>query len=244
MAIRSPPPFDQTQVSTHPVLQCHSIESYIFDANQSSFPHFFSLLFVLAAFKEDTTHLKALPGAPERLEIFDADLSRPDSFSAAIHGCVGVFHTAHPIIFDAQDPENMVIKPALEGTGGILRACLNSNTVKRVVYTSSASAVAFHAKKDLKEMDESVWTDVEFCRAQDIPISSYFISKTLTERAVLEFAAEYGMDVVTVLPSSVVGPFLVPHLPSSFSTSMALILGTYHDLGPVAPNLLDRTRPK
>ncbi|XXG43153.1 hypothetical protein AAC387_Pa01g3258 [Persea americana] len=176
-------------------------------------------------FKEDTTHLKALPGAPERLEIFDADLSRPDSFSAAIHGCVGVFHTAHPIIFDAQDPENMVIKPALEGTGGILRACLNSNTVKRVVYTSSASAVAFHAKKDLKEMDESVWTDVEFCRAQDIPISSYFISKTLTERAVLEFAAEYGMDVVTVLPSSVVGPFLVPHLPSSFSTSMALILG-------------------
>ncbi|RWR80686.1 vestitone reductase-like protein isoform X1 [Cinnamomum micranthum f. kanehirae] len=115
---------------------------------------------------------------------------------------------AHPIIFDAQDPENMVIKPALEGTVGILRACLNSNTVKRVVYTSSASAVAFHGKKDLKEMDESVWTDVEFCREQDIPISSYFISKTLTERAVLEFAEEYGMDVVTVLPSSVVGPFL------------------------------------
>lgn len=69
----------------------------------------FFLLFILAEFKEDTSHLKALPGAPERLQIFDADLSKPDSFDAAMNGCVGVFHVAHPIIFDAEDPENMVI---------------------------------------------------------------------------------------------------------------------------------------
>lgn len=194
----------------------------------------FFLLFILAEFKEDTSHLKALPGAPERLQIFDADLSKPDSFDAAMNGCVGVFHVAHPIIFDAEDPENMVIKPALKGTAGILRACLNSKTVKRVLYTSSASAVVFHGKKGVKEMDESVWTDVEFCSLQDLPISSYCISKTLTERAVLDFAQEHAMDVVTVVPSCVVGPFLLPHLPSSFSTSLALIRGMYHGLGRVA----------
>ncbi|XP_058086411.1 noscapine synthase SDR1-like [Magnolia sinica] len=175
-------------------------------------------------FKEDTTHLKALPNASENLEIFDADLSRPDNFEAAIDGCIGVFHTAHPILFDAEDPESMVIKPALEGMRGILRACMDSKTVKRVVYTSSASAVAFNGQ-DLKEMDESVWTDVQFCRAQDVPIKSYFISKTLTEKAALEFAEENGVDLVTVAPSSVVGPFLVAHYPGCFATSMALIRG-------------------
>ncbi|XP_077245138.1 noscapine synthase SDR1-like [Tasmannia lanceolata] len=176
-------------------------------------------------YKEDTTHLKILPGASERLEIMDADLSKPNSYDEAINGCVGVFHVAHPIIFKPENPDKTVIEPAVEGTLGILRACLNSKTVKRVVYTSSGSAVAFSGKKDLKVLDESVWTDVDFCRGQEMPTSSYFISKTLTERAALGFSEEHGLELVTVVPSVVVGPFLIPHFPSCFSTALALILG-------------------
>ncbi|KAL6004828.1 hypothetical protein ACLOJK_005384 [Asimina triloba] len=174
--------------------------------------------------QEDASHLKALPNAAQNLRIFDADLSRPGSFDAAIDGCVGVFHTAHPIVFDAEDPDETVVKPALDGLRGILRACEESKTVRRVVHTSSASAVAFHGK-NLREIDEGVWTDVEFCKGRDIPIASYAVSKTLTERAALELAEANGVDLVSVLPASVVGPFLVAHLPGCFSTSMALIRG-------------------
>ncbi|MBA0790893.1 hypothetical protein Gohar_015510 [Gossypium harknessii] len=47
-------------------------------------------------------------------------------------------------------------------------------------------------------MDESFWTDVDFVRQKLSPNAhSYIISKTLTERAVLEFGAQHGLDVVT-----------------------------------------------
>ncbi|KAI9088264.1 hypothetical protein K1719_029985 [Acacia pycnantha] len=36
----------------------------------------------------------------------------------------------------------------------------------------------------------------------------YGISKTLTEKAVLEFGEQNGLDVVTVIPPLVVGPFI------------------------------------
>ncbi|MBA0785559.1 hypothetical protein Gotri_028065 [Gossypium trilobum] len=72
-------------------------------------------------------------------------------------------------------------------------------------------------------MDESFWTDVDFVRQKLSPNAhSYIISKTLTERAVLEFGAQHGLDVVTVIPSFVVGPFICPKFPGSVRTSLAL----------------------
>ncbi|MQM08760.1 hypothetical protein Taro_041616 [Colocasia esculenta] len=185
-------------------------------------------------FKEETGHLTSLPGASDNLEIFDADLTRPESFVPVVEGCVGVFHVATPTDFGAEDYDQKAARVAVEGVLGVLRACAASGTVRRVMYTSSASAVVFSggANSVGKEqgggtvvLDESVWTDEEFCRAQDVPIAAYFVSKTLAERAALDFGAEHGLDVVTVLPSSVVGPFLVPHFPTSYVTSLALLRG-------------------
>ena len=41
-------------------------------------------------------HIKALPGAAERLQLFPADLLTPGSFRDAISGCSAVIHTASP----------------------------------------------------------------------------------------------------------------------------------------------------
>ncbi|CAH2056700.1 unnamed protein product, partial [Thlaspi arvense] len=41
---------------------------------------------------KDLSYLTSLPGASERLQIFDADLARPESFRSAVEGCIGVFH--------------------------------------------------------------------------------------------------------------------------------------------------------
>ncbi|GMI73581.1 BRI1-5 ENHANCED 1 [Hibiscus trionum] len=175
--------------------------------------------------KRDLSFLTSLPGATGKLEIFCADLSDPDSFDAAIKGSTGVFHVATPVDFGNKEPEEIITERAISGTLGILKACMKSKTVKRVVYTSSASAVVFNGQ-DLDTMDESFWSDVDFVREKINPdFGSYIISKTLTERAALEFGAQHGLDVVTVIPSLVVGPFICPKFPGSVRSSLALLLG-------------------
>jgi nucleoside-diphosphate-sugar epimerase len=120
-----------------------------------------------------------------------------------------------------------VTKIAVDGALGILQACLNSKTVKRVVYTSSGSAVVLNGDQEVDEMDESFWSDVDFLKASK-PAGhpgSYIISKTSTERASLEFAEKHGLDVVTLIPSFVVGPFICPKFPFSVRIMLAMVLG-------------------
>ncbi|PON48385.1 NAD(P)-binding domain containing protein [Parasponia andersonii] len=174
--------------------------------------------------KKDLDFLTSLPGASKNLKIFTADLSNPESFKAAIEGCIGVFHVATPVDFENKEPEETVTKRAIDGAIGILRTCLDSKTVKRVIYTSSASAVVFNGK-DIDEMDESFWTDVDYVHALKLPAGSYAISKTLTERAVLEFSEKHGLEIVTVIPSFVVGPFICPKFPSSAKVVLDMVLG-------------------
>ena len=52
-----------------------------------------------------------LDGAKERLHLFEANLLEQDSFDAAIHGCLGVFHTASPVKFDVANPQVNHLKP-------------------------------------------------------------------------------------------------------------------------------------
>lgn len=173
--------------------------------------------------------MTSLPGASEKLQIFQADLSVPESFEAAIKGCIGVFLVATPVDFENREPEEVIVKRAVEGTLGILRACLNSKTVKRVVYTSSASTVEF-SDRVVDTMDESFWSDVEYLKSISyFNFGPYIISKTLTEKKALEFAEEHGLDLVTVIPSFIVGPFICPKFPGSVHTSMAMILGEFQN---------------
>ncbi|KAK8492273.1 hypothetical protein V6N13_036978 [Hibiscus sabdariffa] len=175
--------------------------------------------------KRDFSFLTGLPRAAEKLKIFTADLNDPLSFDAAIKGSKGVFHVATPVDFGNKESEEIVTERAISGTLGILKACMKSGTVKRVVYTSSASAVVCN-DQDVGMMDESFWTDVDFVREKLNPnLTSYMISKTLTEKAAIEFGAQHGLEVVTVIPSFVVGPFICPKFPGSVRSALALILG-------------------
>ncbi|RVW41009.1 Vestitone reductase [Vitis vinifera] len=149
--------------------------------------------------KKDISYITNLPGASEKLQIFNADLSEPHSFEPALEGCIGVFHVAHPVDFEAREPEETVTRRSVEGTLAILKACLNSKT------------------------DESSWSDVEFIRSLGSFAGPYMISKTETERAALEFAEKHGLDLVTLLPSFVVGPFLCPFLPGSVQMALTMI---------------------
>ena len=54
---------------------------------------------------EKTTHLHALEGANERLQLVKANLLDEGTFDAAVDGCEGVFHTASPFYIGIKDPQ-------------------------------------------------------------------------------------------------------------------------------------------
>lgn len=59
--------------------------------------------------------------------------------------------------------QNEVIKPTINGLLDIMKACEKAKTVRRLVFTSSAGTVDVteHPKPVI---DETCWSDVEFCR--------------------------------------------------------------------------------
>ncbi|XP_022150218.1 vestitone reductase-like [Momordica charantia] len=173
--------------------------------------------------KRDYSFLTNLPGASERLHIYTADLNDPESFGPAIEGCIGVFLVANPNP-GGQEPVESVVRKTTDGTLGILKVCLNSKTVRRVVYTSSAACMEFTPNK-VDFLDESCWSDIDVINEQVPYFKSYPISKTLAERAALEFSQQHGLEVVTVLPTCVTGPFICPNLPTSVRMTLALVFG-------------------
>nr|WJN62259.1 anthocyanidin reductase [Iris laevigata] len=159
------------------------------------------------------------------LKLFRAELTEEGSFDEAISGCEYVFHLATPVNIFSQDPENELIKPAIEGTLNVMKSCLKAK-VKRVVLTSSAAAVSVNKLRgtDLM-MDEECWSDVEFLTAEKPPTWGYLVSKTLAEKEAWKFARENGIDLVTIVPVLMVGPPLSGDVPSSVGMALCLLLG-------------------
>ncbi|XP_051123430.1 phenylacetaldehyde reductase-like [Andrographis paniculata] len=168
-------------------------------------------------------HLKALEGAKERLRLFHADLTVKASFDAAVDGCDGVFHTASPVVFDnIKDPQTELIEPAVNGTLNVLRSCLRSPSVKRVVLTSSLAAVVI-SRKALEGnaiADETWQSEPGFC--EEIQ-AWYCLSKTLAEEAAWNFAKSHGIDLVVINPGLVIGRALQPILNVTFEEFLQFI---------------------
>lgn len=168
-------------------------------------------------------HLWNLEGAKERLQLVKADLMEMGSFDDAIFGCHGVFHTASPVLRPSSDPKIEILEPAVEGTLNVLRSCKKNPCLKRVILTSSSSAVRVRDDFDpLVPLDESSWSSVEICERLQI---WYALSKTLAENAAWEFCNKNGISLITILPAFVIGPSLPPELCSTASDVLGLLKG-------------------
>lgn len=174
-----------------------------------------------------TAILRGLPGAKERLELVKGQLLEENSFDDAVYGCDGVFHCASPTEFSFTDPFKDCIEPAVQGTVNILKSCSKAPSIKRIVFTSSAAAIRFTQLEDIPEQrfDESCWTDVEMCLRDKPHGWPYFVSKTLSEKKAFELAEEYKLDLVTIHPTLVTGPFLIDKIPNSVADAISLVTG-------------------
>ncbi|WRX30950.1 3-beta hydroxysteroid dehydrogenase/isomerase - like 5 [Theobroma cacao] len=95
--------------------------------------------------------------------------------------------------FESKDPENEVIKPTINGVLSIMKACAKAETVRRLVFTSSAGTidVAEHQKPFY---DETCWSGLAFIQAKKMTGWMYVVSKTMAEQAAWKFAKENNID--------------------------------------------------
>lgn len=169
-------------------------------------------------------HLLELPKAKTHLTLWKAELSLEGSFDDAIQGCTGVFHVATPMDFDSKDPQNEVIKPTVNGVLDIMKACAKAKTVRRIVFTSSAGTVDVEERRK-QVYDENCWSDLEFIQSKKMTGWMYFVSKSLAEKAAWKYAKENDLDFISIIPTLVVGPFIMPFMPPSLITALSLITG-------------------
>lgn len=77
---------------------------------------------------------------PGKLELFEADLLKPGSFEPAMKDCSVVHHVASPFLMaeKIKDGQKEMVEPALQGTRNVLNSVNSTESVKRVVLTSTS----------------------------------------------------------------------------------------------------------
>jgi dihydroflavonol-4-reductase len=180
-------------------------------------------------------HLRALPGAVERLELVEADLTVPGSFEPAVRGCAVVFHTASPYVIQVDHPQRDLVDPAVNGTLEVLRACVKATDVARVVLTSSMAAVT-------DEPDSSqVLTEADWNEKSTLQRNPYYLSKTMAERAAWTFVEREhpSFDLVAMNPFMIMGPSLGPGLNVSNKIVADLVNGVYPGILSITWGIVD-----
>jgi dihydroflavonol-4-reductase len=130
------------------------------------------------------------------IETVIGDVTDIASLRAAMSGCVYVFHAAADYRLWTRDPESMY-RTNVKGTVNVVDAARESG-IERVVYTSSVATLGTHADRTAANEESPV-------SINDM-IGHYKRSKYLAEEAAVARAASTGLALVTVNPSTPVGP--------------------------------------
>ena len=145
------------------------------------------------------------------LKFFKANLLDEDSFDEAMQGCEVVIHMASPfLVTNFKDPIADLVDPAVKGTINVLNSVNRTESVKRVVVTSSIASTYGDAVEILKTennaFDESHWNTTSSPDHQP-----YYYSKVAAERKAWQMQkAQSRWDLVCVNPALVIGPSLTP----------------------------------
>lgn len=176
--------------------------------------------------KEKTQHLDSIAEkASGSIKYFKSDLLDQGSYAEAMEGCQVVFHTASPFTISVEDAQRDLIDPAVNGTRNVLEQANKTESVKRVVVTSSCAAIYTDAAECANypngEIIEEIWNTTSSTEYQP-----YSYSKTLAEKEAWKIAeAQDRWKLVTINPSFVMGPFLNPKSTTSESFNIMKQMG-------------------
>ncbi len=146
---------------------------------------------------------------PGSLEVFEADLLEKGAFDKCMKGCNIVFHTASPYrIFDIKDPQKELIDPSYQGTRNVLEAVNNSHSVKKVIFTSAASAIYGDAT-DIINTQNGKFTEEYWNKSSNLKHRPLGFAKTVAEREAWRIHDEQSRwKMATLNPALFLGPSL------------------------------------
>jgi dihydroflavonol-4-reductase len=165
----------------------------------------------------------AIASNASEIAIVEADLNSNVGWDTAAIGAQYVLHVASPV--PVTDPKNddELVRPARDGTLRVLKAARDAG-VKRVVMTSSISAIIYGRGAREEPFTEEDWTD-ETNRRDTSP---YDRAKTIAERAAWAWLAAEGggLELVAVNPGLVLGPVLGADFSASIEVVKKLLDGS------------------
>ncbi len=148
--------------------------------------------------------------SPGNIKYFKSDLLEEGSYAEAMDGCELVFHTASPFTLSVKNPQKELVEPALLGTRNVLEQANRTESVKRVVLTSSVAAI-YGDNVDLRSTTSGVFTEEDWNITSSLYHGAYPYSKTLAEKAAWEInQGQNRWDLVVINPSLVMGPAINP----------------------------------
>jgi nucleoside-diphosphate-sugar epimerase len=180
--------------------------------------------------------MKIAKDGPGRLDFFEADLLKHDSFSRAMKGCALVIHTASPFMIKGiKNAQRQLVDPAVEGTKNILLTAAEVTGVQRVVLTSSVVAT-FNDAIEILDKPSGKISEADWNLIADLNYQPYNFSKTLAEKTAWAMTQEQQKwDLVTINPAFILGPALSGRTEGTSADFMSALLSGRMRLG--APDL-------
>jgi nucleoside-diphosphate-sugar epimerase len=157
-----------------------------------------------------------------------------------------IIHNASPLNFSANDIREEIIRPAIEGTTGLL-ACAHESggpNIKRFVQLGSAVAVLNefedYSKGPGKPYTEADWNPVtaDYAIANHDVVAGYNVSKKLAEQAAWKYMEENNptFELTVINPDIIIGP-IMQHVPGPKNLNetnefaiYSFLNGTYKDI--------------
>ena len=176
-------------------------------------------------------YLEALPGAAERLTLFEADMSEADAFDPALRGvdCVFVACLTPTYVGPSGTPAREmdkaqgyaeIIMPTVNGCLNILRSAARQGVKNAVICSSTSSTNPIPPVPVKNEIDH--WSDVEEqCKAKKYTSAA----KPVMEKAAMAFADENGMRLSILMPTLMFGPVVLPrHLDETYQSMLKKLI--------------------
>jgi nucleoside-diphosphate-sugar epimerase len=149
-------------------------------------------------------------GEKNRLTVFNTDPLDYHSIMDALKGCSGLFYSFEPPS-DQPNYDEFMVDLEVRAAHNVLEACAQTETMEKVVFTSSATAVVWSNRVDSSssrsddDIDERNWSDINFCKKFKLWQG---LSKTVAEKTAWALAMDRGVNMVTINGGLLMSPHL------------------------------------
>ncbi|XP_044475708.1 cinnamoyl-CoA reductase 1-like isoform X2 [Mangifera indica] len=149
-------------------------------------------------------NLEEISSSNKKLKVFEADPFDYQSIMDALRGCSGLFYSFEPL---SDSDDDLMAEVEVRAAHNVLEACAQTDTIHKVVFTSSVTAVIWNDNRNTtsSDLDERNWSDINFCKKHKL---GHALSKTLAEKTAWALAMDRGINMVSINGGLMMSPDL------------------------------------